>query len=185
MVSFSLIGNISQQFHNFNWSSPSWDLFVFAAWGLGTVIYAFTAGRGRVINILISTYIAKLMVDEAPFLTKAITQHLPSGLVAVQQLSVFVIVFLVLFLFLGRYAFRTSADGRQMGAILFSLVFSFLQIGLLIATILNFLPEHARQSFHPLVQFTFILSPAPFIWLVAPLIFLIILGKFVADPNEL
>ncbi len=185
MVSLIAIGNISQQLHTFNWHNPSWDLFILAAWVLGTVIYAFTAGRGRVINILISIYIAKLMVVEAPFLSHAITQRLPSGLLSLQQLAVFVIVFLILFLFLGRYAFRTSADGRQIGAVLFTLIFSFLQMGLLISTILNFLPQDTRESFNPLIQFLFTQNPAAFVWLILPLVYLIVLGKFVADPNEL
>lgn len=155
------------------------------AWVLGSIIYAFTAGRGRIINILLSIYIAKLLVDEAPFLSHAITKELPSSLLALQQLATFTIVFLILFLFLGRYAFRTSADGRQAVAIVFSLVFSVLQIGLLINTVLSFLPTLAQESFQPLIQLLFIKSPAGFIWLIAPLAFLILLGKFVADPNEL
>jgi hypothetical protein len=178
------VSQIPQLFHYFNWHSPSWDLFIFAAWILGSVIYAFTAGRGRIINILMSIYIAKLLVYEAPFLSHAITQNLPSPLLALQQLATFVIVFLVMFMFLGRYAFRTSADGRQLAGILFGLIFSVLQIGLLINTILGFLPITTQENFQPLIQLLFIRNPASFAWLVAPLVFLIVLGKFVADPNE-
>ncbi len=185
MISTSAIGQISQMAHNFNWHTPSWDLFILVAWALGSVLYAFTAGRGRIINILLSIYIAKLLVSEAPFLSHAITGHLPSSMLSLQQLATFVIVFLILFMFLGRYAFRTSADGRQMGAMLFGLVFSVLQIGLLINTILTYLPVATQETFQPLIQILFIHNPAGFIWLIAPLAFLIILGKFVADPNEL
>jgi len=182
MISASEIGQMA---HGLNWHNPTWDLFILAVWAIASILYAFTAGRGRVINILMSVYIAKLMVDEAPFLSHAITSKLPSSLLAMQQLAVFVIVFLILFMFLGRYAFRTSADGRQAGAILFGLIFSFLQIGLLINTILGYLPTAVQQNFQPLIQTLFIKDPAGFIWLIAPLAFLIVLGKFVADPNEL
>ena len=185
MISTVAVGQISQMAHNFNWHTPTWDLFILGAWALGSVLYAFTAGRGRIINILMSVYIAKLLVHEAPFLNTAITQHLPASLLSLQQLAVFVIVFLILFMFLGRYAFRTSADGRQMGAMLFGLIFSVLQIGLLINTILSYLPVTVQQNFQPLTQTLFIKDPAGFIWLIAPLVFLILLGKFIADPNEL
>ena len=184
MIATASIGQIAQLAHNFNWQTPSWDLFVLGGWVLGSILYAFTAGRGRVINILMSIYIAKLLVDEAPFLSHAITKNLPSSLLALQQLATFVLIFLILFMFLGRYAFRTSADGRQAVAMVFGLAFSFLQIGLLINTILVYLPTAFQQNFQPLVQVLFIQPPAGFVWLVAPLVFLIVLGKFVADPNE-
>lgn len=132
-----------------------------------------------------SVYIAKLMVHEAPFLSHVVTSNLPSSLLALQQLATFVIVFLILFMFLGRYAFRTSADGRQTGALLFGLVFSVLQIGLLINTIISYLPSATQDNFGPLIHFVFIQNPAGFVWLLAPLAFLIVLGKFIADPNEI
>ncbi len=184
MVSIVAAGQISQLAQNFNWHSPSWDLFILAAWAIGSVLYAFTAGRGRIINILLSIYIAKLLVIEAPFLGQTISGHLPSSLVSLQQLATFIIVFLILFMFLGRYAFRTSADGRQLGGLLFGLVFSVLQIGLLINTVLTYLPVTVQQNFSMLIQTLFIKNPAGFVWLVAPLVFLILLGKFVADPAE-
>ena len=171
--------------HNFNWHTPSWDLFIFLFWAVATVLYAFTAGRGRIINILISVYMAKLLVIEAPFLTAEITKHLPQSVISLQQLITFVIIFLLLFLFLGRYAFRTSADGRHVASIAFGLVFSFLQIGLLINIILTFLAPAVQNNFSPLVQLLFIKDPSSFVWLITPLLFLILLGKYVADPNEL
>jgi hypothetical protein len=184
MVSPAAVGQIGQLAHNFNWHSPSWDLFILVAWPIGSVLYAFTAGRGRIINILLSIYIAKLLVVEAPFLGQTISGHLPSSLLSLQQLATFTIVFLILFLFLGRYAFRTSADGRQLGSLAFGLVFSVLQIGLLINTVLTYLPQNTQQNFSPLIQTLFIQGMAGFIWLVAPLVFLILLGRFVADPSE-
>jgi lipopolysaccharide export LptBFGC system permease protein LptF len=84
---------------------------------------------------------------------------------------------------LSRYAFRTSADGRHFGSIIFGLIFAVLQIGLLINTILSYLAP-AAGTFSPLVSFIFISSTANFIWLVVPLIYLIILGRSVADPAE-
>ncbi len=179
------VHEVTTLLQNFNWHTPSWDLFILGFWALGSILYAFTAGRGRVINILLSIYIAKLMVYEAPFLTHVVSGKLPTTMVSLQQLATFVLVFLVLFLFLGRYAFRTSADGRQAGAILFGVVFSFLQIGLLISIILHYLPAGAQSAFGPLIQLVFLSSMAGFVWLAAPLAFLIFLGKFIADPNEL
>ncbi|MCL5667013.1 MAG: hypothetical protein M1383_04560 [Patescibacteria group bacterium] len=184
MVAAAQITQFSALVQNFNWHTPSWDLFIFLAWAVGSVIYAFAAGRGRIISLLISLYIAKLMVLEAPWLANAINQKLPSSLSSLQQLVSFLLIFLLLFMLLGRYAFRTSADGRHFGSIPFSVVFAVLQLGLLINTVLTYLSAGLKQSFSPLVQFVFLGATANFVWLVAPLVFLIILGRSVADPTE-
>ncbi len=168
----------------FNWHNPTWDLFILAAWVLASVFYAFAAGRGRVVNILISIYIAKLLVLQAPFLTQGFTDKMPSSLASMQQLAAFIAIFLALFLLLGRYVFKTSADHRQLSSMLFGLLFSFLQIGLLINIILNYLPQELLNNFSPLIQAIFIHNPMSFVWLVLPVIYLIIMGKFVGDSNE-
>lgn len=169
--------------HNFNWHSPSWDLFIFLFWGVASVFYAFAAGRGRVISLLMSLYIAKLLVLQAPWLTYAIHQQLPSGLSGLQQLVSFLIIFIILFVLLSRYAFRTSADGRHFGSIIFTLMFAVLQIGLLINTILGYLSP-TSGTFSPLISLIFISATANFIWLILPLFYLIILGRSIADPTE-
>lgn len=169
--------------HGFNWHQPSWDLFIFLIWGVAAVFYAFAAGRGRIISLLMSLYIAKLMVFEAPWLANAINQKLPSSLASLQQLISFLIIFVILFVLLSRYAFRTSADGRHFGSIPFTLVFAVLQIGLLINTILSYLAVSGK-SFSPIISLVFLSSGLDFVWLVAPLVFLIILGRSIADPTE-
>lgn len=177
------LNHANQLVNNFNWHSPSWDLFIFLFWGVASAFYAFSSGRGRIISLLMSLYIAKLFVLEAPWLTSQVNQRLPGTLSSIQQLVSFLVIFIILFVLLSRYAFRTSADGRRFGSIIFTLVFAVLQIGLLINTILNYLAP-APGSFSPLVSFIFISSAANFIWLVAPLIYLIILGRSIADPTE-
>ncbi len=169
--------------HNFNWRSPSWELFIFLFWGVAAVFYAFSAGRGRIISLLMSLYIAKLMVLEAPWLSNAINQKLPGNLASMQQLISFSLIFILLFVLLSRYAFRTSADGRHFSSIPFTLVFSVLQVGLLINTVLVYLSVSGLY-FSPLINLIFVSGGAGFFWLLAPLVFLIVLGRSVADPTE-
>lgn len=180
------VSEISELARNFNWHSPSWDLFILLFWAVASVIYAFTAGRGRIISILISLYMAKLLVVEAPFLSSALTSKLNVSVVSLQQLITFIVIFLILFLFLSKYAFRTSVDGRHMASsIIFGIIFSFLQIGLLINVVLTFLPPPLQDGLSPLIRTFFINQPAGFVWLVAPLLFLIVAGKHISHDNEL
>ncbi|MFA5990904.1 MAG: hypothetical protein WC794_01495 [Candidatus Doudnabacteria bacterium] len=174
----------NQLIQSFNWHTPSWDLFIILFWGVASVFYAFSAGRGRIISLLMSLYISKLLVLQAPWLANAINQKLPSSLASLQQLVSFLIILVILFVLLSRYAFRTSVDGRHFGSIPFVLVFAVLQIGLLINTVLGYLAVSGK-SFSPLVTLIFLSNSSSFIWLILPLIFLIILGRSIADRNEL
>jgi hypothetical protein len=184
MLAVLSVSDASQIVHNFNWVSPSWDLFILLAWVGVSVIYMFAAGRGRIINILLSVYVAKLIVMEMPFLSAA-AKNLNLPIASLQQLAAFVIIFLVLFLFLGRFVLKTSADSRRLSSMVFGLVFAFLQIGLLINIILSYLPAGSQNSFSQLIQVLFIKQPAGFVWLIIPIAYLMLLGKFVGDTNEL
>lgn len=178
------VNTISELVKSFNWHSPSWDLFILLGWGVASVIYAFSAGSGRILTILISTYMARLLVDEMPFLTSAVSDNLSITTGTLQQLVAFVVLFIVLFIFLGRYAFNTSADGRKFTAIGFGIAFAVLQVGLLINIVLSFMPEEIRQNFSELIKFIFLHPNSNFVWLILPVAFLVFLGRFISDRSD-
>lgn len=177
--------NFSDLAQSFNWHSPSWDLFILLFWVVASVIYAFSAGSGRILTILVSTYMAQLLVIEMPFLAEAVSERTSITTGTLQQLAAFGVLFILLFIFLSRYAFKTSIDGRRFMAIGFGLVFAFLQIGLLINIIIGYLPVDIQNNFSPLVTLIFLHANSNFIWLVLPVVFLIFLGRFISDRNEM
>lgn len=168
----------------FNWHTPSWDLFIILFWLVASVIYAFAAGRGRLLSILVSVYMAKLLVLQAPFLNTLVNQKLNIVTTSLQQLATFGAVFLILFFFLSKYGFRTVAEGKSAGSLVFGVLFSILQIGLLINIVLGFMPIHVQKTFAPLIQYIFLSSASSFIWLVLPVVFIIVLGKFISNKSE-
>jgi hypothetical protein len=168
----------------FNWFTPSWDLFVLAFWVVASFLFAFAAGRGRVMSVLVSTYIAQLLVIKVPALTHFIGGRLGSTPESLQQLAVFGGLFILLFIFLGRYAFRTSADGRSFTALPFTIVFALLQTGLLINIVLSYMPENVKNSFSQLLKLVFIHQNATFVWMLLPVIFVIFLGRFISSTEE-
>lgn len=176
--------NIQLMIRTFNWHSPSWDLFILLFWIVASVLFAFSAGRGRMLTILVSTYMAQLLVIQAPFFSEAVSGKFDIGTTTLAQLATFSILFLVFFVFLSRYAFRSSVDGRQIIALPFVLVFTFLQVGLLINIVVNYLPDHIQNSLSPLIQFAFLHPNAGFIWLLLPVVFLIIVGRFLGDQID-
>jgi hypothetical protein len=168
----------------FNWHSPSWDLFILLFWVVASVLFAFAAGRGRMLTILVSTYMAQLLVIQAPFFSDAVSNRLNIGMEVLAQLAAFTILFLIFFIFLNRYAFRSSIEGRQILTMPFVLAFTVLQVGLLINIVISYLPDHVQNSMSPLIQFLFMHPNAGFIWLLLPVIFLIVAGRFLGDQND-
>lgn len=168
----------------FNWHSPSWDLFILLFWLVASVIYAFSAGRGRILTILVSVYMSQLLVREMPFLSQVAGDRLNVATGTLQQLAAFVVIFIVLFIFLGRYAFKSSVDGKHFAGIAFALVFSFLQVGLLINIVIHYLPDYVQNAFSPLIAFLFLHPYSNFAWLLLPVVFLIVLGRFLSDRTE-
>lgn len=181
----SQIEHLQLLIHNFNWHSPSWDLFIILFWLVASVIYAFAAGRGRILTVLMSIYMSRLIVLEAPFLSAEVGKKLPGAALSLQQLATFAILFIVLFIFLGRYAFKTSADSRRMSSLAFGIIFAIMQIGLLINIVIGYLPELSKSQLSPLIKFLFVGSTASFVWLVLPVVFLIALGRFVSERAEM
>lgn len=180
-----IISQIQLLIYSFNWHTPSWDLFILLFWMVGGVLYAFAAGRGRILTVLVSIYISQLLALKAPFFSGVVSSKFSINEPSLQQLAVFAVLFLILFVFLGRYAFKSSVDGRQVSSLGFSLIFAILQIGLLISIVLNYLPIYIQLNFSPLIQFLFLHSNASFIWLALPVLFLIVLGKFISDRTEM
>lgn len=128
---------------------------------------------------------SQLLVIEMPFLSQAVSERVDIHTGTLQQLVAFAVLFIVLFIFLSRYAFKTSVDGRKITGIGFGLVFAILQIGLLINIVIGYLPGEVQDSFSPLIQLLFLHSNSSFVWLLLPVVFLIALGRFISDRNEL
>jgi hypothetical protein len=170
--------------HSVNFHSPSWDAFIFFFWIIVSIIYSFSAGRGRIISILVSVYMSELLVIQAPFLSTAVGSKLGLA-VYLGRLVTFLVLFGFLFLILSKFVFRTSVESRGFGSWFFSLVFAFLQVGFLISVIFTFLPPEIKDTFAPLVRFVFINNTAVFIWLILPIAFLIILGRHISDHSRL
>lgn len=170
----------SSLLHSVNFHNPSWDAFIFLFWIIVSIFYSFSAGRGRIITILISVYMAELLVIQAPFLSQEVVSKL--GLAAYfGKLVTFLVLFAFFFLVLSKFVFRTSVENRGFSSWFFSLIFALLQVGFLISVILSFLPAEIKSTFAPLVTFVFISNTAQFVWLLLPMVFLVLIGRHISD----
>ncbi len=166
-----------------NFHNPSWDAFIFFFWIIVSIIYSFSAGKGRIISILVSVYMAELLVIQAPFLSAAVGSKFGLA-VYLARLITFLVLFGFLFLVLSRFVFRTSVENRGFSSWFYSLIFAFLQVGFLISVILSFLPPEIKNNFAPLVRFAFVSNTAVFVWLLLPIVFLIFVGRHISDHRQ-
>jgi hypothetical protein len=168
----------------FNWHSPSWDLFIFLAWIVLAVGYAFAAGRGKAVGLFLSICLGQLVVVHAPVLSGVVAGRAP-GLANYASLLVFGVVTIVSLLTLNRFVFRSSVDGKDFSGILYTSIFGLLQVGLLVQTVLSYLPLGVQNNLHPLLRALFLTQYAGLVWLLLPLVCLVIVGRMLAERSEM
>jgi hypothetical protein len=163
-----------------DFNTPSWDLFIFLFFIIATFVYGFTLGRSRIMVLLISTYMALALVKTAPFLT---TQDVTVGAdpFFIVRITAFLGAMLLIFFFLSNSALRRAFAAADIQGKAWQIIgFSILHAGLLVASILSFIPEERRAVLLGFTQGLFSSEMALFIWTAAP----IVLMMFVKDEDE-
>jgi len=155
---------------NINWASPSWDLFIFLFFIVGSLLYGFSLGRDRIIVILVSVYMALAVVGNAPIINQLnLAFNINDNIVL--RISFFLSVFVVLFFLLSRSALlKTIGENSSAGAWWQVIVFSILQVGLLISITMSFLPVDMLRSFSQFTRDFFISDIGKSCWLILPIV---------------
>jgi len=176
-----VVSNVTSQaqgfFSNLDWSKPSWDLFIILFFLVASLIYGISMGRDRAIVVIVAIYMALAVVDYAPFVEKLI-----SG-TAIQQLFIFkitsfLVVFIVLFYLLAQSALLNTIASRSATRSWWqAILFSFLQVGLLISIVLSFLPEVSLKELSDFTRMIFTTETARFIWIALPIVVMALIKK--------
>lgn len=162
-------------------NSPSWDLFIFLFFIVATFIYGFTLGRSRIMVLLISTYMAIALVRSAPFLLGTQEVTVGSSPFFIVQITAFIATMLLIFFFLSNSALRRAAALEDIQGKAWQVIaFSVLHAGLLVATVLSFVPPDRRAALLDVTQSLFATDTALFVWTALP----IVVMMFVNDPEE-
>lgn len=169
--------SVAKFLSSINWTSPSWDLFIFLFFIVGALLYGFSLGRDRIIVILVSVYMALAVVGNAPIVNKMnLAFHVNESIVL--KISFFLGIFVVLFFLLSRSALlKTIGDNSSGGAWWQVIVFSILQIGLLISITMSFLPPEMLGSFSQFTRDFFISDIGKSCWLILPIVVMAISPK--------
>ena len=161
-----------------NLTSPSWDLFIILLFIIVAFFYGISLGRDRVLVILVSIYMATAVAKFIPNIGQISAIVGTEGHQFVVQITFFLALFIILFIFLSRSALtRTIASSETKGKWWQAVLFSFLHIGLLISIILSFLPQESLEYLSPLTQKIFANEWSRFAWVIVPILLMAIVGK--------
>lgn len=179
---FSLINAINTEgasnlLTQVDWSKPTWDLFIVLFFIIVAFVYGISLGRDRIMVIMVSIYMSLAVVNSAP------ETIVVKNLFAI-QVSAFIGVFLLLFFLLSRSALLSSiASSDVKGAWWQAIVFSVLHVGLLISVILSYLPKTALTHLSPTTLNFFVHDPAPFLWVIAPIMTMMLIRASGVDKK--
>lgn len=161
-----VINNVSNALDKVNWVSPTWDVFIVLFFVVTVFLYGISLGRDRILVILVSIYMALAVVSNAPFLMR-------SGTNFALRATIFIGVFLLLFFLVSRTALTKIFGSLASGKLWQVLLFSTLQVGLLVSITLSFLPPEAIEVLHPITRTIFASSIGRFGWVSAPIVAMI------------
>jgi hypothetical protein len=179
---FAAVANVNSSFiANIDWSKPSWDLFIILFFVISAFLYGLSLGRDRIVVILVSIYMALAVVNTAPYIGN-IQAEVGVNQLFVVRASLFLGVFIVLFLMLSRSALlNTIASADNRGSFWQIILFSMMHVGLLISITLSFLPLSSTNGLAPLTRQIFTSQTGKFIWIIAPIVLMMLVK---AEPKR-
>ncbi len=161
--------NFAIQTPQVNITAPTWDTFLLFAFVGGTVIYSFFVNRERLAIVLLSVYSALAVVLTTPLIVNAFSV-MNSDDFFKYRLGAFLGGFLLLYiLYSHNLSLRAEIGNSWWQAILLSV----LQVGLLMSSILYFIPKQYFTSVMAELFFTGDIARS--LWLLAPICAMIII----------
>ncbi len=143
---------------------PSWDVFTLVFFGSAVLIYSFFVSRERLVLVLVSIYSSLALSLNTPVIIQYLSKQ-SSDIYPWYRLGLFVGLFLIFFIvFSTKMSMRTDAGHNWLQA----LILSFFQVGLLMSSILTFIPYDVFPS--GLAQALFTGDMQRSFWMLAPLL---------------
>lgn len=159
----------------------AWDAWLFLGLIFGGLVYGFAVGRDRALTVLISTYVALAVVTNAPILGRLNAAF--GALHPTLQFAWFVFLFGFVFVVMWRSQLMRSL-ARDRGVWGEAVILSVMQVGLTASATLYLLPAEITNSFSPLFKETFSGEIGRSFWLIAPIVFLGVIGATSAIEDE-
>jgi len=162
--------------NNFNLVA-SWDWIMTLVFLGVALVYGLSMGKNRLVIVMLGVYFAYFITRAIPWRELAFLK-MPTGPDSTVQIFIFLASVLAFFFAIPHSAFKSSLHlrGRGRGAWWQILILSILQVGLILALAISFLPAKTIAFLSPLAQSIFIGGIAQFLWLFLPILAIMFLG---------
>ena len=162
-----------------NPTTPSWDSFLVLFYLGAVVLYSFFASRERLTVVLVSIYSSLAIVLGTPWISQfLVTKN--TGDYFTYRLGIFIVGFLALYvLFSHNMSLRSEVTHRWWQGV----ILSALQVGLLMSSILLFLPENQIDS--SIAKDYFIGDFSRSFWMLAPILAMLVMKKKEVTPPRM
>jgi len=168
--------NISIDPQLINITHPTWDTFIFLFFIIAVVIYSFFANRERLVVVLLSIYASIAILGSTPYLHGYVMQ-LTTTYGFVSQLAVFLVLFLLLFVLFSHHMSLRAEIGQTWPQ---AFIISFLQVGLLMSTLLTYIPIDVYST--QFVRSFFIDQIPRTVWMLAPVAMMVLFRGHQQNP---
>jgi len=171
------MGSVGKFFASLNVAAPTWDLFIFLFFIIGALLYGLSLGRDRVIVILVSIYMALAVASNTPVLNAVnLSFHVNENYIV--QITVFLGLFVALFFLMSRSALlKTIGGSGGPDSWWQTILFSILQVGLLISITLHFLPPEMTNDLSEATKQIFMSDQGRSAWMILPIVMMALAPK--------
>jgi len=162
---------------NFSWSGY-WDWIIVLVFLAVAFIYGLSMGRNRLVILILGTYFSFLLTKNFPWgqLTFLGFKESPSSTI---QIFIFLAIILAFYFLIPHSALGSvmRLRGRGRSAWWQSLVLSILQVGLILAVVVSFLPAKIVENLSAFTKTIFVGALAQFFWLLLPIFAIMFLRR--------
>jgi len=150
------------------------------------VVYGLAMGRNRLTIVMLGCYFSYILTLAIPWKEMAFlgVKSAPSS---TAQIFIFFVLLLGFYFMLPHSAFSSALRlrGRRSSSWWQAMVFSILQVGLILQMAISFLSVKATASLSSLAQTIFVGQAAQFVWLLLPILAMMFLkGRRHYDVSE-
>ncbi len=149
--------------------SPTWEIILITFFFVAGFFGGIGMGKIRMIVILISIYIARVIASLLPEASSFISSRSPMELFALKSALFILLIFLV-YILLIRSAFSRQLHHESRSGIWAAVaILTVVSVGHILTIIFQYLPKEELESLTPAVQFLFIKDELRTLWTILPI----------------
>lgn len=157
------------------WFTPTWDLFVILFLIVAAFLLGLTMGRNKIIVLLISIYVAIVVINFFPF--GDIFEIPKTSDNFVYPIAIFIVTVFIFYILLSNSALKKALRRTGDKSVFLICLFSLFCIGLVLSVVLSFFPKDLVETLNPVTQKLFMSELSQFLWALVPVLGMAVIRK--------